>query len=215
MAPQKRLEEVPMTNPPPDSSVATEAGASATGFDDLYQREWPKIAALGWSLTGSWSTAEELAQDAFLDAYRGWDRIGKLDRPGAWVRRAVINRAASHGRHASVERRGLHVVATPGAEPANADRTGDGATDRLGDPAFWAAVRSLPERQLAAVALHYLEDRSVADIAGVLDCRPATVKVHLHRGRRTLARLLQALAEPDAPAGASDRTTSNTGKDER
>lgn len=204
-----------MTNPPPDSSDAPGLGAPADGFDDLYQREWSKIVALGWSLTGSWSVAEELAQDAFLDAYRRWDRVRKLDRPGAWVRRAVINRAASHGRHRSIEQRDRHLVATPGSEASDADRTGERATDRVGDPAFWAAVRSLPERQLAAVALHYLEDQSVADIAGVLGCRPATVKVHLHRGRQTLTRLLRALAEPDASADAPDRTTSTTGKDER
>lgn len=204
-----------MTEPPPDSSTAAEADAPTAGFDDLYQREWPKIMALGWSLTGSWAIAEELAQDAFLDAYRGWGRVRKLERPGAWVRRAVINRAASHGRHRSVERRDHHLVATPGAEPADADRTGERATDRVGDPAFWAAVRSLPERQLAAVALHYLEDQSVAEIAGVLACRPATVKVHLHRGRQTLSRLLLALADPGASADVSDRTALNAGKDDR
>lgn len=204
-----------MPNPPPDSPAVLDVAEPGDGFDDLYQREWSRIVALGWSLTGSWPVAEELAQDAFLDAYRRWDHVGGLDRPGAWIRRAVINRAASYGRHRSIEQRDLDLVATPGTESADADHTGDRATDRVGDPAFWAAVRSLPDRQLAAVALHYLEDQSVADIASILDCRPATVKVHLHRGRQTLALLLQALAGADASAGASDRTISNAGKDAR
>ena len=43
------------------------------------------------------------------------------------------------------------------------------------------------------MALHYLEDRSVADIAAVLGCRESTVKVHLHRGRSTLARKLEEI----------------------
>lgn len=43
------------------------------------------------------------------------------------------------------------------------------------------------------MALHYLEDRSIAEIAEVLDCRPSTVKVHLHRGRLALAKRLARL----------------------
>lgn len=163
-------------------------------FDDLYRHEWPGLVALGWSLTGSWARAEELTQDAFADAYRRWDEVGRLDKPGAWVRRALINRSASDHRRQGVERRGLarwSSRSAPDADAPTADRTGDDATDLVGDPEFWTAVRSLPERQRACVALHYLEDRSIADIALVLDCAESTVKVHLHRGRTALAQRLE------------------------
>ena len=85
----------------------------AEGFDACYRREWSGLVALGWSLTGSWAAAEELAQDAFADAYRRWDHVGGLDRPGAWLRRAVVNRSASHHRHRSVEDRGRRRGAGP------------------------------------------------------------------------------------------------------
>ena len=52
---------------------------------------------------------------------------------------------------------------------------------------FWRLVRQLPKRQAQAVALHYLEDLPVVEIADILDCSPNTAKVHLHRGRKTLA----------------------------
>jgi len=171
-----------------------------TAFDALYRDEWSGLVALGWSLTGSWARAEELTQDAFADAYRRWDEVGGLDRPGAWVRRALINRTASDHRRRGVESRGLARWSSRSAsedDGASADRTGEQATDRVGDPEFWAAVRSLPARQAECVALHYLEDRSVADIALVLGCKEATVKVHLHRGRTALAaRLAAAPTEP-------------------
>jgi len=51
-------------------------------------------------------------------------------------------------------------------------------------------VRKLPDRQAQAVALYYLEDCSVAEIALALGCAEATVRVHLHRGRQTLGRAL-------------------------
>lgn len=168
-------------------------------FDDLYRSEWRAISAMGWTLTGSWSTAEELTQDAFADAFRRWDEIGGLDRPGAWVRRAVINRAASHHRHRGVEQRGLARWSSriqTGDDTTTTDRTGDRATDAVGDPEFWAAVRDLPDRQRHCVVLHYLEDRSVAEIAEVLDSTESTVKVHLHRGRKALAERLSADAVP-------------------
>jgi RNA polymerase sigma-70 factor (ECF subfamily) len=60
-----------------------------------------------------------------------------------------------------------------------------------GDVEFWDAVRSLPRRQSQVIALHYLEDLSVADIADVLEMAPGTVKKHLHDGRHELARRLR------------------------
>jgi RNA polymerase sigma-70 factor (ECF subfamily) len=133
--------------------------------------------------------------------------VGRLDRPGAWVRRAIINRAASHGRRRQVERRGTERLAhRAGAEAdgPGADRTGDAGAARVADPAFWAAVRALPERQRACVALHYLEDLSVTEIADAVGCSTATVKVHLHRGRAALA---ERLAHLDQRRTTNDTTT--------
>jgi RNA polymerase sigma-70 factor, ECF subfamily len=56
---------------------------------------------------------------------------------------------------------------------------------------FWAAVRALPHRQCQVVALHYLEDMSVLDIAQVLDIAESTVKNSLAQARATLAKTLE------------------------
>jgi RNA polymerase sigma factor (sigma-70 family) len=162
------------------------AGRPDPAFDDLYRTDWHPVVALGWSLTGSRAAGEELAQDAFLDAYRRWDHVGRLDRPGAWVRRAVANRAVSLRRH-------LRVVETGTAHLETAARVAQAAADDpppAADPVFWAAVRDLPERQAQTIALHYLEDMAIEDIAALLDMRASTVRVHLSRARRTLARTL-------------------------
>ena len=62
---------------------------------------------------------------------------------------------------------------------------------RYGDAEFWRSVRALPARQAQAVALFYLEDYSVRDIAAVLDCSEGTVKTHLSRARTAVARQLR------------------------
>lgn len=169
------------TDEPPVRSVVPD------GFDELYRADWHAVVALGWSLTGSWTAGEELAQDAFLDAFRRWDHVGVMERPGGWVRRAVANRAVSRRRHLRVVADGERRLEDAARLSASA---GDHDADAAPDPVFWAAVRALPERQAQCIALRYLEDLEVAEIAELLEMRASTVRVHLSRGRRTLARTL-------------------------
>ena len=152
-------------------------------LDGLYRREYGSVVALAYGLSGSRSAAEELAQEAFLEAHRAWDRIGGYDDPGAWVRRVVANRSVSRVRRRVAEARAITRIAGRRELPTELPE---------GDAEFWRAVRRLPVRQAQVIALHYLEDRSIADIAGVLGISPDTVKVHLHRGRRALADALGA-----------------------
>lgn len=153
-------------------------------FEDLFRREYASVVALALALSGSRWVAEELAQEAFIAAHRHWERIAGYDQPGAWVRRVVTNLATSSIRRRIVEAKAL-------VHLGNRER--DRATERAsGDVEFWDAVRSLPRRQSQVVALHYVEDLSVSDIADVLEMAPGTVKKHLHDGRKSLARRLRA-----------------------
>jgi len=157
-------------------------------LDDLYRREYRSVVALAYGLSGSRSAAEELAQEAFLEAHRAWDRIGAYDDPGAWVRRVVANRSVSRVRRSVAEVRALTRIAGRRELPAELPEN---------DAEFWRAVRRLPDRQAQVIALHYLEDRSIADIADVLGISPDTVKVHLHRGRKALADALGARVDEE------------------
>jgi RNA polymerase sigma-70 factor (ECF subfamily) len=174
-------------------SGAPDAGRA--GFDDFARRERPALVAFAWSLTGSLATAEEIAQEALVAAWRSWDAVGDYEKPGAWARRVVANRASSHWRSAGREGRALARLA------GRSGRDGAGGGDAVGlpepDAALWAAVRELPERQAHVIALYYLEDRSVAETAAILECAEGTVKAHLHKARLALARSLGLLAEED------------------
>lgn len=157
-------------------------------LDDLYRREYHSVVALAYGLSGSRGAAEELAQEAFLEAHRAWDRISAYDDPGAWVRRVVVNRSVSRVRRRVAEAKAIARVAGRRELPAELPESA---------AEFWRAVRKLPDRQAQVIALHYLEDRSIADIADVLEISPDTVKVHLHRGRRTLAEALGARVDQE------------------
>ena len=149
-------------------------------FEDFYRRELPGLIILARGLCGP-TLAEEVAQEAMLVAYRRWRQIGDLHYPEAWTRRVCANLAVSQVRRRAIEVRALLRLSgrRVSVEP-----------DQPVDDDFWREVRSLPRRQAQAVALRYVYDLSVADIALTLNCSEGTVKVHLTRGRRALAKRL-------------------------
>lgn len=152
-------------------------------FDDFYLAVSPRTLALAQALTGNWGDAEDLVQDAFAAAARRWDQVGLYDDPASWVRRLVLNRSVSRWRR--LQREALAVVRL-------SNRTNDGLADAdPTDPQFWAAVRRLPAQQARAVALYYVEDLSIEEIARQLQCSAGTVKTHLSRARANLADDLQ------------------------
>jgi len=153
--------------------------AVVEAFESFYDREFRKVVALAYALSGSRSGAEDLAQEAFIAAHLRWDRIGTYDKPDAWVRRVVANMAISAFRRRSAERRALERLA--GQTPTELPQL------EPEDERFWNLVRELPPRQTQAITLFYLEDRSVNEIAEVIGCNPNTAKVHLFRGRQALA----------------------------
>ncbi len=153
-------------------------------FEDLYQKDYQAVVGLAFALSGSRWLAEDLAQEAFLAAHRNWPRVSAYDQPGAWVRRVVANLSVSAFRRRVVEAKALLRIA-----PGDRDPTAGASGSRT--PSSGSAVRSLPRRQSQAVALHYLEDLPVAEVAAILDMAPGTVKKHLFDGRRELARRLR------------------------
>jgi RNA polymerase sigma-70 factor (ECF subfamily) len=158
-------------------------------FESFYRRELASLVALARSLSGS-AYADDIAQEAMLAAYRHWDTVSRLDLPVAWVRRTCANLAVSTLRRRTVEARGL--LRLRAQRPPQAGPLPDESD------AFWRRVRRLPRRQAQVVALHYVYDLGVAEIATTLGLAVGTVKVHLSRGRSALARELGELAEGDA-----------------
>jgi RNA polymerase sigma factor (sigma-70 family) len=151
-------------------------------FDVFYLREYPAAVALALALSGSRLVAEDLAQEAFLAAWRQWPRIGAYEQPAAWVRRVVANLATSTLRRRLAEARALVRLA--------AGRAPDVPEPSAATAEVWAAVRALPRRQAQVLALHYLLGCPVSEVASILDRSERTVKLHLHNGRAGVARRL-------------------------
>ena len=134
------------------------------------------------SLTKRRGEAEEVTQEAFYRAYRDWDRVGRMDHPGAWTRRVALNLAVGRWRRLRSEARALARLAPVAAELPPPDPE----TAR-----FWDEVRSLPDRQAQVVALTYVEDLDADTVGEILGIASSTVRVHLARARATLAKRLE------------------------
>ena len=126
-----------------------------------------------------------MAQEALLATHGAW---GDLAVPLAYARRCVTNLAATRVRHAGRERRAF----------ARWFGRGDGFSEL--DPVdaeFWRTVATLPQRQREVVAMHYVEDLPIAEIASALAIASGSVKSALHDARRSLADSLGLEREED------------------
>jgi RNA polymerase sigma factor (sigma-70 family) len=151
------------------SEGRADAGPSA-GFDDFYAARWPYAFRLAALMTHDVEAGADIAQDVFSKMARCWATI---ERPDAYLHRALTNASSNWRRSGRTAARKLHLLVVRGDD--------DVAFDELAD-----AVARLPIRQRAVVVLRYYADLSEAEIARALDCRPGTVK---SLGSRALAAL--------------------------
>jgi DNA-directed RNA polymerase specialized sigma24 family protein len=145
------------------------------GYSEFFTREFPAVTRVCFAIVGNRGRAEEITQEVFFAAFRHWRKVSQYERPGAWARKVAVRRAIRSRRS---ERPEVAVV-----EPRSAGPDGLGLDLR-------AAIARLPPKQRGAVALHYLEDRPVAEVAEILGCSESTARVHLHRARAALAGFL-------------------------
>ena len=152
-------------------------------FRDFYEREYRGLVALAYSLINDRTMADDIAQEALVAALRRWDHVAALESPLGWVRRVVAYKSVSLIRRRLAELRALTRVGSL------ADRRPDSPES---DVDFWVMVRSLPRRQAQVVALHYVSDMSVLEIAATLGCKEGSVKASLFKARKTLLKSLGA-----------------------
>jgi RNA polymerase sigma-70 factor (sigma-E family) len=162
------------------SAHAKSTAATPTSrIGDLYLGHADAAVRLAYLLTGDRDLAEDLVQDAFV---RLAGRLVHLRDPGAfeaYLRKTVVNLSNSYFRRRRIERN-YEVRARGGLSDA---APGHPIEERA---ALAAALRTLPQRQRAAIVLRFYEDLSEAQTADVIGCRPGTVKSLVSRGLEAL-----------------------------
>ncbi len=132
-------------------------------FDAFVRVRLPHLVRFGRSLTGTTEAGQDLVQDALERTLLAWNRVDSRQDPEGYVRRIMVNRNISLWRKFGRE----HTT----------DRVHDrGTEDSPFDDDLWRALKTLPTKQRAVIALRYYEDMSEADIARTLGCSVGTVK---------------------------------------
>jgi RNA polymerase sigma-70 factor (ECF subfamily) len=150
-------------------------------FDAFFREEYPRLVG-ALSVAVGPETAADVAQEAFVRANARWGRVRRMDRPAAWVRRVALNLVTDHHRRLR-RRRAIDplLVGDESVELAPRDRD------------LAEALATLPTRQRLVVALHYLLDLPVAEVARELGVAEGTVKATLHQARAALRARLEVI----------------------
>ena len=147
-------------------------------FEQAVRAESRVLYSLARSILGDQQEAEDAVQDTMEIAWRSWRSLRDPQRRNAWLRQICVRRCLR------VKRRlfGLLPLSEHDRDPRLSPTT---------DPDLDRAFRRLSRHQRAVIRLHYHDGYSLDECAGLMGCRPGTVRSHL---ARALASLRQELS---------------------
>jgi RNA polymerase sigma-70 factor, ECF subfamily len=164
-----------------------------SAFEGIVRRWQTPLLNLAYRFCRDRGRAEELAQEAFLRAYRALGQWRKDAVFSTWLFALATNLYRSELRRIPARSVSLDDV----AEPADPRASDGGLEDDDRDLAVRRAVLALPAKYREALILFYFHDMDVATAAGSLGLPEGTVKARLFRGREILrSKLPQLLAVP-------------------
>jgi RNA polymerase sigma-70 factor (ECF subfamily) len=166
--------------------VAAAATGDRPALSRLVARWQPRLFRHAWRVLGDPERAKDMVQEAWLEILRGLARLDDAAAFPAWAYRIVTRRCQR-----SFQRSARDIVEFHADEP-EAEATGIDAGEFAAELAnVVEASGKLPPLQRAALALFYLEQLSVAEIAVATDVPPGTVKTRLLHARRKVRALLE------------------------
>ena len=132
------------------------------------------------------SDAEELAQDAFVRAFRSLSQFEGRSSWLTWMLRIAFNTTLSH-----LDRQRpqwLSIESLPLADAAD-DELNTGREERI--QLLETSIDTLPPNEQMLLHLYYYDDRPLRDIAYIMDTEPGTLATRLHRIRKKLLQMMK------------------------
>jgi RNA polymerase sigma-70 factor (ECF subfamily) len=166
-----------------DDTRWTTDSTPSEGLESIVRRTSPALIRTVTLVVLDRELAADIAQDAFVQLHRHWDRVAGHPNLDAWLYRVALNRATDYRRRLAraarlVERLGRNLPEDSGFRSWEPDFE------------FISVLRGLPKGQRTAAALRYLGDLSVPQVAGIMGISEGAVNSHLHRARLALKDLL-------------------------
>ena len=166
-------------------------------FSNIIQKYQPKFLSMAMRILGNQMEAEDVLQDAFIEAYRHLPDFRNKSRFSTWLYSVVLNHIRNQLRHNRVVRWTPLETSDDDDElkPLNIPEKSvplDIQLDRkLQIEAIQEVVRTFPPKFQAIFVSFYFDGMLIQDIAEQLNCPLGTVKSYLHRARKLVAKRLK------------------------
>jgi RNA polymerase sigma-70 factor (ECF subfamily) len=167
--------------------VARARHGDPSGFDEIVHHHHKRVYTLAYRMLRHPQDAEDVTQEAFLNAYRRLDQLRESASVGAWVCRIASNLCLERLRSP----RHLAEAPMPAPELAPADPASAGEQTAETVARVRAAVAELPPKYRLAVVAYYLHGHSYDEAARLIGVNPRTLKTQFYRARQRLASLLE------------------------
>lgn len=157
-------------------------------FARLFTAHRARVYRLCLRMTNDPSLAEDLTQEAFIQAFRKLPTFRQQARFSTWLHRVAVNQALMHLRRKPQDASLDDIQMTPDQEAIprefpSEDRALTGCLDRI---TLGRAIASLPAGYRAVFVLHDVEGYKHSEIAGIVHCSVGNCKSQLHKARRQL-----------------------------
>ncbi|MHB0946671.1 MAG: RNA polymerase sigma factor [Sedimentisphaerales bacterium] len=131
---------------------------------------------------------EDVASETFLAAYKGITGYTGRSKLSTWLWKITYNKAISYIRQKSRQQKHQQQLQNKyiGLHDSIHSKLPSGQDAEI----IWNAVKKLPQDLAMTIILYYREDKSIKEIADIMNKRQNTIKVHLFRGREKLKELL-------------------------
>jgi len=166
-------------------------------FDLLVARYQERAYRLAWSMLRNAEDARDLSQEAFIRLYEAAGSFRGRSKFSTWFYRILVNLCLDHKRKHRWWKLWARDEGDDGTDPILERQPAlvidpvDKLSRERTMKELGAAVDRLAPRQRAAVLLKVQEDLATYEIAQVLKCSEATVRVHLHRALTTLKKTVE------------------------
>ena len=171
--------------------VAAAQGGDKRAFNELLERHQQMVTRLALRIIPQWEIAQELAQEAMLEAYLSLKSLRHSERFQSWLYGIALNICRNHLRRQHMNVFSLEAMMGGLAFDALSFTSAEPDPQHVAETRelhtmVLAAVNTLSPKNRETVLLFYYEELSIMEIAGMLSISVAAVKARLYKSRQQL-----------------------------
>jgi RNA polymerase sigma-70 factor (ECF subfamily) len=160
-------------------------------FSYLVDRHKDKAFNLAFRICGNREEAEEIAQDAFLKAYRSLKYFKMKSSFATWLYRIVYNTAISLVRSRKKGLLSIEEFPADAVDFLGFNKTEDEAADDYRNSLVNFALQKISEEERGLITLYYFNDLNTEEISKITGINKSNIKVRLFRARQKMAEIIR------------------------